>query len=281
MAPYRVSWREGISSSDVIAAIDQAVEDGVVVICIAMGFKRKNLFEDPIAVASFSAMEKGIVVSTAGGNSGPGYKSVRNGFPWVLTVTAGTIDRKIGGTLILGDVLGTSLPNLPLLYDETLSSCTSSALLSQAPDGIVLCNNGDIYKQNDVIVTTNLSVVILTAEDPDAIDLVNVSCPYFVIRPEDVTLVITYAKSVDTPRASMVFKQTFIGMKPAPTVASYASRGPSQYFQNILKPDRSLVLAASIENSTAVQTVSERLVNGACNISSGTSFACPHVAGGV
>jgi hypothetical protein len=68
-------------------------------------------------------MGKGIVVSTAGGNSGPGYKSVKNGFPWVLTVTAGTINRKIGGTLILGDVLnisgwsmflGTTLPNLPL-----------------------------------------------------------------------------------------------------------------------------------------------------------------------
>jgi subtilisin family serine protease len=172
-----------------------------------------------------------------------------------------------------------------IMYDDqTLSSCTSSALLSQATDGIVLCNNGDICKQNDVIDTKNLSAVILTAEDPDVIDLLNVSCPSIVIRPEDVTMVITYAKSVDMPRASMVFKQTFIGMKPAPTVASYASRGPLQYFQNILKPDimarGSLVLAASIQTSTtAAQTVSKRLVNGAYNISSGTSFACPHVAG--
>ena len=74
----------------------------------------------------------------------------------------------------------------------------------------------------------------------------------------------------------MQFKQTIIGVKPTPIVASYASRGPSQYiFPNILKPDimapGSLVLAAT---STLNKTV-----NVTYEISSGTSLSCPHVAG--
>lgn len=84
--------------------------------------------------------------------------------------------------------------------------------------------------------------------------------------------------------ACMQFKQTTIGVKPAPIMASYASRGPSRYFPNILKLYiiRSLVLAASSPRSTTAHiAISNMPVNDAYILSSGTSFAFPHVAAGL
>jgi hypothetical protein len=39
------------------------------------------------------------------------------------------------------------------------------------------------------------------------------------------------------PNVTMDFKQTFMEIKPTPVVAYYASRGPSNGFPGILKPD--------------------------------------------
>jgi subtilisin family serine protease len=126
VAIYKVSWLAGTRASDIIAGFEHAIADGVDVISFSLSFfERMNLYDNPLAIASFAAMEKGIVVSTSAGNSGPHYKSVVNDIPWVLTVTAGTIDRQIGGTLIVGDGLkisgwsmfpGTMLQNMTLLY---------------------------------------------------------------------------------------------------------------------------------------------------------------------
>ncbi|KAK2984150.1 hypothetical protein RJ640_022662 [Escallonia rubra] len=89
---YKVSWGfEGTYASDVIAGMDQAVADGC-------------LYADPIAIASFGAMENGVLVSSSAGNDGPGFGTLHNGVPWALTVAAGSIDRSFGGTLTLGNV---------------------------------------------------------------------------------------------------------------------------------------------------------------------------------
>ncbi|GMY35050.1 subtilase family protein [Fagus crenata] len=58
----------------------------------------------------------------------------------------------------------------------------------------------------------------------------------------------------------MEFRQTFTDISPTPVVAPTASRGPSQHFPWILKPDMMapghLVLGASLPNNTATQIVS-------------------------
>ncbi|EFJ24499.1 hypothetical protein SELMODRAFT_414626 [Selaginella moellendorffii] len=50
---------------------------------------------DVIAIDAYHAVERGIMVSCAGGNSGPFTGSVSNGALWIFTVGATTIDREI------------------------------------------------------------------------------------------------------------------------------------------------------------------------------------------
>uniref|UniRef100_A0A2N9H646 BHLH domain-containing protein n=1 Tax=Fagus sylvatica TaxID=28930 RepID=A0A2N9H646_FAGSY len=105
LAIYKVFWDEEGYISDVIAGMDKAIADGVDVICTSIGNEDIPLENNPIAIASFAAMEKGVVVSTSGGNNGPTLGTVHNAFPWVLTVTATSIDRLFVGNLILGNEL--------------------------------------------------------------------------------------------------------------------------------------------------------------------------------
>ena len=137
---YKVLWQEGqgSSSADVLAGIEKAVEDGVDVLSISLGFRRIPMYEDPVAIAAFGAMEKGIVVSLSAGNRGPNYRTLHNGIPWAVTVAAGTDDRLFAGTVTLGngDVIKgwTLFPasaivrNLRLVYNKTLSACDAESL---------------------------------------------------------------------------------------------------------------------------------------------------------
>ncbi|KAG8390003.1 hypothetical protein BUALT_Bualt01G0038100 [Buddleja alternifolia] len=60
--------------SDLLAAIDQAILDGVDVLSLSLGVYGLLLYEHPIAIATFEAVKYGIFVSTAVGNTRPEYK---------------------------------------------------------------------------------------------------------------------------------------------------------------------------------------------------------------
>ncbi|XP_021803505.1 subtilisin-like protease SBT1.2, partial [Prunus avium] len=103
LAIYKVCFGEPCPEADILAALEAAVQDGVDVISISLGEDSVPFFKDSTAIGSFAAIQKGIFVSCAAGNSGPFNGTLSNEAPWILTVGASTIDRHIVATAKLGN----------------------------------------------------------------------------------------------------------------------------------------------------------------------------------
>ncbi|KAM1802502.1 hypothetical protein TB2_033208 [Malus domestica] len=294
VAMYKVSWDEGRYASDVLAGMDQAIADGVDVISISSGFDDTPLYEDPVAIASFAAMEKGVVVSASAGNEGPELGKLHNGIPWVLTVAAGTIDRSFGGALTFGNGLtitgftlfpaNSLVENSPLVYNKTFSACNSTAALETAADAIIICDDTvPIRNQISYIIQSGLLGAIFITNNPEIRELGYVATPSVVVNTKDGRTVIEYALKSENPTVSINFQQTLLNTKPAPAAAFYTSRGPSKSYPGILKPDimapGSLVLAAWVPKVAAGKIGFNVNLPSNYNLISGTSMACPHASG--
>lgn len=106
IAVYKVCWADGCYDSDILAAFDDAIADGVDILSVSLGGSNSNdYFEDSISIGSFHAMKNGILTSASAGNSGPAPKSLSNYSPWQLTVAASTTDRKLFTDVKLGNNL--------------------------------------------------------------------------------------------------------------------------------------------------------------------------------
>ena len=105
IAVYKVCWSPsvGCNDADVLKAFDEAIDDGVDIISASIGSSvHSEYFNDALNVGSFHAMKKGILTSSAAGNSGPRPSSMSNYAPWTLSVAASTIDRKFLTKVQLG-----------------------------------------------------------------------------------------------------------------------------------------------------------------------------------
>ncbi|XVE70103.1 hypothetical protein DITRI_Ditri10aG0044600 [Diplodiscus trichospermus] len=293
VAMYKALWEEGAYATDVIAAIDQAISDGVDVISMSVGIDELELYEDPVAIATFAAIEKNIFVSTSAGNEGPSLETLHNGTPWVLTVAAGTMDRDFGATLRFGSK---GSVNGPTLYVGNFSSsqfpivfmdaCDDTSELRKIGQKIVVCQDpGKEDSLNDLFynigVAKNAAGVFITNNSHLNI-FIQGPFPAIFLEQKDGNLVVDYIKSNTDPKASIEFKRTLMGIKPSPAVASYSSRGPSYSCPSVLKPDiitpGDLILAAWPPN-VGVTRLNEDLVFSNFNLLSGTSMACPHASG--
>ncbi|KAL6544170.1 hypothetical protein OROGR_010667 [Orobanche gracilis] len=116
VSAYRVCWPRiddnDCFNANIMKGFDAAISDGVDVLSVSLGGQPQDYFDDGLAIASFHAIRKGIVVVASAGNSGPGAGTVSNLAPWLITVGASTTDRIFTTNVVLknGHILsGTSL----------------------------------------------------------------------------------------------------------------------------------------------------------------------------
>ncbi|KAL3840419.1 hypothetical protein ACJIZ3_025010 [Penstemon smallii] len=300
LAAYKVLWNEGSYESDALAAIDQAVADGVDILSISISYRRSVLFENPIAIAGFGAREKGILVSVSAGNRGPSLWTIVAGIPWAFVVASGTIDRWFSGTLTLGNgrkVTGwtmfparTTVRNLPIVYNETLSACNSVELLAEAPDqSLIICNITDesieFFNVMNYLSRSNVRAAIIISEDTRTLRSTSFPHPGVVITSAEAREVISYTSNSDNPRGSIDFQQTVLGLEPraAPALAGFSSRGPGRIYPGILKPDimaPGVLILAAYNPFTSTASIGNNVhLASDYTLLSGTSMACPHISG--
>ncbi|KAF6163396.1 hypothetical protein GIB67_029245 [Kingdonia uniflora] len=152
----------------------------------------------------------------------------------------------IAGTLTLGNgktIIGWSLflrralPNASLVYNETLTGCNLPALLSESTNNaIVVCFEGPRINNQISTVTesTITGAIFISTEEREEYRI-----PRVTIKLIDAPIVINYAKSTIDPKATIKLRQTFVGRgeKCAPQILEYSSRGPSQNYHGVQKPD--------------------------------------------
>jgi subtilisin family serine protease len=305
IAAYKALWStqsgdtaSGITS-DLVAAIDQAVADGVDVINYSVSGTRTN-FLDPVEVSFLFAADAGIFVAASAGNDGStiGAGSVAHPGPWETTVAAGTHNRDGQGSVTLGNgatyngaSVATKVGPAPLV-DSTAAGksgadpthvalCYSSAdpggnALDPAKVAgkIVICDRGVTGRVNKSLAVKEAGGVgmILVNTSPNSINADFHYVPTVHLQNTDRAAVKTYAATTN-PTAT-INAATIVFNAPAPQWATFSSFGPlTAGGGDLLKPD---VIAPGQDILAAV---SPAIAGRNFDLLSGTSMSSPHVAG--
>ncbi|KAF3446573.1 hypothetical protein FNV43_RR11753 [Rhamnella rubrinervis] len=304
IATYKVCWLGGCFGSDIVAAIEKAVEDGVNVLSMSIGGGLPDYYRDPVAIGAFGATAHGILVSCSAGNGGPSPGSLSNVAPWITTVGAGTLDRDFPTYITLGNGIkyrGVSLYNgkhssdllVPVVYAGSVSNSTSGNLClpdtlvpTKVAGKIVICDRGSNprVQKGQVVKDAGGVGMILTNTDSYGEELVADAhlLPTAAVGQKISDAIKNYLKSNTNPTAKISSGRTELGIKPSPVVAAFSSRGPNPLTAEILKPD---LIAPGVNilagwtgrvGPTGLDSDKRRV---SFNIISGTSMACPHVSG--
>lgn len=287
------------STSDLVAAIDQAVADGVDVINYSISGTQTN-FLDPVEVSFLYAAQAGVFVATSAGNSGPTTSTVAHPSPWITTVAAGTHNRSMESRVTLGNgaeyfgaSAATSTVTAPLIDSVAAglpgANPTSVALCYAAVDNggvpvldpakiagkIVVCDRGvtaRVNKSRAVFEAGGVGMILVNTSNT-SLNADFHSVPSVHLQYTNRDAVKAYATMAG---ATATINRAVANLTaPAPFTASFSSRGPLRAGNgDLLKPD---VIAPGQDILAAVSPVG----NGGLdfNLYSGTSMSSPHVAG--
>ena len=290
------------SSADLVAAIDDAVADGVDVINFSVSGSLTSDV-DPVEIAFLFAADAGVFVSTSAGNDGPGASTVAHDSPWLMTTAAGTHDRSFLAAVTLGNGatytgagLGAAVPSSPLVLSTaaalTGASATSAALCFSKdwdpahPEGaldpakvagrIVVCDRGtnDRVDKSQAVQEAGGIGMVLANVTPNSLNADFHSVPTVHLQNTDGDAVKAYVAATANPTASLS-QGHVVSDAEAPLVASFSSRGPGLAADgDILKPD---LMAPGVDVLAAVSP--DNHAGRMFDFDSGTSMAAPHVAG--
>ncbi|XP_008223891.1 PREDICTED: subtilisin-like protease SBT2.5 isoform X2 [Prunus mume] len=197
IAVYKALYRLfGGFVADVVAAIDQAVYDGVDILSLSVGpnsppATTRTTYLNPFDATLLSAVKAGVFVAQAAGNGGPFPKTLVSYSPWIASVAAAIDDRRYKNHLMLGNgkiLAGIGLspsthPNRTYTLVAANDALLDSSVVKYSPSdcqkpevlnknlvqgNILLCG----YSFNFVVGTASIKKVSETAKSLGAIGFV-------------------------------------------------------------------------------------------------------------
>jgi len=287
---YRVSSDgESVPSDLIIKAINRAIEDRVDIINISLGV---NMTHAKIDNAVNNAINHGIVVVAAAGNSGPDKSTIgspaRNPNAITVGATYNNRDSSMVSTLQVGEK---QFQVLPMLGTDVISDPISTDIIfgkysrendfdgmdvrgkivlaergGETPDEIVFFSDKEIFASKNgakgLVVYNNQPGIFFG-------ELIHeyVSEDYYPSIP---TVSMTREEGLELKKILESETSATLNVFNHPDfIAMFSSRGPvSPFYQ---KPD--LVAPGVFVNTTSLKNF--------YNITSGTSYAAPHVSGAI
>ncbi len=285
---YKVSSTgEAVSSDYIVKAIQRAIQDGVNVVNISLGINRTD---DQIDNAIDKAVKKGIVIVVAAGNNGPQEDTIGSPGKDINAITVGATYNNLTSSLVATFEVGKKQYQvLPMVGVQGLSGPIEGKIVYGSYGRLQDLQNIDI-KGAILLEERGSDVkeqkVYFSEKEKNAADLGAKALVVFnnetgiffgdLIGPNKTS---TYTSRI--PVISLSYEDG-IALKSMLTynttgilnvfyhpdfIAPFSSRGPVSPFY--IKPD--LVAPGVFVNSTTL--------DGKYNLTSGTSFASPHVAG--
>ena len=303
IAAYKVCWETGAGgscfSSDSVAAIDQAVADGVDVINFSISGSQTN-FRDSVEIAFLFAADAGVFVAASAGNSGPTTSTVAHPGPWLTTVAAGTHNRDGVGSVKLGNnvtytgasvatpvgpapFIDSTAAGLPGADPSALALCFAAEDNGGVPvldpakvaGKIVLCDRGVNARVNKSLAVQEAGGVgmVLVNTSASSINADFHFVPTVHLQNTDRAAVKAYAATAGA--TATINQATIVYNAPAPFTASFSSRGPLRAGGgDLLKPD---IIAPGQDILASVAPPGN--AGRDFDLYSGTSMSSPHVAG--
>ena len=281
--------------SDLAAAIDEAVADGVDVINYSIGGGAGLGGADDIAF--LFAADAGVFVATSAGNSGPGASTVGSpgNSPWLTTVGASTQVRTFEGTAVLG--------NSDEFSGESVTASAGPATLVDAADlgnelcdpfaafsgdvtgQIVLCLRGGFARVDKSLAVFNAGgagMILYNASDTQSQVTDNHWVPSVHTNNTDGVAIKDYIASEGAAASAEIVGGIFTPIQDS-AMASFSSRGPNAPAMDLIKPDVTApgvnILAGNTPTPVGFSPPESGSPGELFQSISGTSMSSPHVAG--
>src|SRR6266568_5066493 len=284
------------SSQDIAIAVDAAVADGMDVLNLSLGGTPTP--NDPLVTAVNDAVDAGVIVAIAAGNSGPGSGTIDSpGIATkVITVGASTNPHFVGipvtvpGLGTFGAALGQfnnfgMVSNVP--YSTTSPNLNGCAAITNTISGKIAliargtCTFSTKIRNAQTAGATGVLVYNNVAGDPTA--MAQDGTPNqptipaaMVSRSNGLAMAATSTKTVSIDGTA---RQEFYTDGPsADTLAGFSSRGPAKIGNQVLTEVKPDVVAPGVNVYSSILMTS--CAQPPCfAFFQGTSMATPHVAG--
>ena len=293
---YKALGELGGFTSDLAAAIDTAVSDGVDVINYSIGGGAGLPGADDIAF--LFAADAGVFVATSAGNDGPGAGTVGSPavMPWVTAVGASTQKRFFEGVVVLGNgkryrgaSVTRNLGTTPLVDAAAAGSdvCEPGELDPSVVTGkVVLCIRGVVgraEKSKAVFEAGGVGMIMYNTNNVDNLFTDNHWVPSVHIDNTPGLAIKAYIASAANPTARISVRTPSgqprkTSWPHAPTMTIFSSRGPNAVAPDVIKPDITapgLQILAGNSPFPDPETPSGELFQAIA----GTSMSSPVVAG--